>query len=105
MCKSCLFVLTVYNDVESALYVHHDLLLPSFPLAMEWLSFDPGEDVKGNFVAVGSMSNVIDIWDIDLMDSIEPTLRLGTGKKKRKKSVEQGHTDAVLSLAWNHHVE
>lgn len=24
----------IYNDVEDALYVHHDLLLPSFPLAL-----------------------------------------------------------------------
>ena len=24
----------VYNDVEDAFYVHHDLVLPSFPLAL-----------------------------------------------------------------------
>ena len=39
---------SVYNDVEDALYVHHDILLPSFPLALEWLSFEPGEKTKGN---------------------------------------------------------
>ena len=24
----------IYNDTEDALYVHHDILLPSFPLAL-----------------------------------------------------------------------
>ena len=42
----------VYNDVEDALYVHHDILLQSFPLALEWLSFDPENDKRGSLVAV-----------------------------------------------------
>ena len=33
----------VYNDVEDALYVHHDLLLPSFPMAVEWMGLERGK--------------------------------------------------------------
>ena len=33
----------VYNDVEDHLYVHHDVLLPSFPMAIEWMGLERGE--------------------------------------------------------------
>lgn len=91
----------VYNDVEDALYVHHDILLPSFPLAVEWLSFDPESETRGSLVAVGSMQPVIEVWDLDLVDCLEPAFRLGRKARKKKKIPGVGHTDAVLSLSWN----
>lgn len=91
----------VYNDVEDALYVHHDILLPSFPLAVEWLSFDPESDTRGSLVAVGSMQPVIEVWDLDLVDCLEPAFKLGRKARKKKKIPGIGHTDAVLSLSWN----
>ena len=61
------------------------------------------------------MNPVIEVWDLDLVDGLEPVFKLGSpaaassGKKKGKKGgkwkAPVGHTDAVLSLAWNHHVE
>ena len=76
-------------------------------MALEWIGYGPeGEGGKhGNLVAVGSMSPVIDIWDIDLVDSLEPDFSLGQKAKKKKKIKGYGHTDAVLSLAWNRNAE
>jgi len=91
----------IYNDVEDALYIHHDILLPSFPLALEWLSFDPESDTKGNMVAVGTMQPTIDVWDLDLVDCLEPAFKLGKKGKKKKGIPGVGHKDAVLALSWN----
>ncbi|XP_035679787.1 periodic tryptophan protein 1 homolog [Branchiostoma floridae] len=98
----------IYNEDEKVQYVHHDLILPAFPLALEWMNFDPGEDKPGNLVAVGSVTPGIDIWDLDVVDSLEPVVTLGSHKKKpskKKKKVSApprvGHTDAVLDLSWN----
>jgi len=91
----------VYNDVEDALYVHHDMILPSVPLALEWLSFDPECDTKGNLVAVGTMLSQIQVWDLDIVDCLEPAFSLGIKPSKKKGIKRVGHKDAVLSLAWN----
>lgn len=105
----------VYDDKEGSLYVHHDIMLPSFPLCLEWLPITPGPDLKpGNFVAIGTFEPEIELWDLDLMDSMFPTAilgkcdrpearALGTGKKKRKLKVanENYHVDAILSLTSN----
>jgi len=95
----------VYNDVEDALYVHHDIVLPSLPLALEWLSFDPESDTKGSLVAIGTMLPEIQVWDLDIVDCLEPAFTLGRKGKKKKGIARIGHRDAVLSLAWNHQAE
>ena len=38
----------VYERDNDHLYVHHDLLLPTFPLCLEWLDFR-SSDEKGAF--------------------------------------------------------
>ena len=68
---------------------------------MEWLSFDPGESSNGNFAAIGSMSSIIDVWDLDVVDTLEPAFLLGQKRSKKRKVKSIGHKDAVLSLAWN----
>lgn len=79
------------GGIEDNLYVHHDLMLPSFPLCLEWIDF-PFEDKngdKGNFVAVGSFEKQIEIWNLDVLDLVYPTVTLN------------GHDDAVMCLSWN----
>jgi len=95
----------IYNDVEDALYIHHDILLPSVPLALEWLSFDPESDTKGSLVAVGSMLSQIQVWDLDIVDCLEPAFTLGVKPSKKKGIKRVGHKDAVLALAWNQGME
>ncbi|CAG9820209.1 unnamed protein product [Phaedon cochleariae] len=90
----------VYNEDEGSLYVHHDFLLPSFPLCLEWLNFEPNMP-KGNYCAVGSMSPIIEVWDIDLINVMEPSFTLGKSASRKKNRESIGHTDAVLALAWN----
>ena len=43
---------TVYNEEEENYYVHHDILLEAFPLALEWLSFDPAGGSPGKALSI-----------------------------------------------------
>ncbi|CUA68510.1 putative WD repeat-containing protein C17D11,16 [Schizosaccharomyces pombe 972h-] [Rhizoctonia solani] len=103
----------IYNDADENLYVHHDILLPSFPLCLEWLDFPPPPPTstdsettsapaaqQGNFIAVGTFEPEIEVWSLDVTEAIYPSLilgrpdksashvpvPLGTGKKKRKQT-------------------
>ena len=111
----------VYEDEDDNLYVHHDIMLPAIPLAVEWIDLPIGQsgadkDARGNFVAIGTMEPDIELWNLDLVDSMYPDAILGQGgeedatsmekqkKKKKKKSNkanENYHVDAVLSLSAN----
>jgi periodic tryptophan protein 1 len=112
----------VYEDEDDNLYVHHDIMLPAIPLAVEWLDMPVGKvaqtaNGKGNFVAIGTMDPDIEIWNLDVVDSMYPDAVLGQGaedaanadklkkkkKKKSKKANDEFHVDSVLSLAANRH--
>ena len=103
----------VYEDEADNLYVHHDIMLPAIPLCVEWLDLPVGKGVidahtKGNYVAVGTFDPDIELWDLDIIDSMYPNAILGQGgqdkklkRKKSKKANDKYHVDAVLSLAAN----
>nr|XP_019525031.2 periodic tryptophan protein 1 homolog [Aedes albopictus] len=95
----------IYNEEEGSLYVHHDFLLPSPPLCIEWLSFDPGSDKPGNLCAIGCMDPVITLWDLDIQDSLEPVCKFGSKGSRKKNKPKVGHSDAVLDLSWNRNLE
>ena len=88
----------VYEETEENLYAHHDLMLPSFPLCLEWLDFPPvssparrdpsGENANsdpmsqfGNFIAVGTLEPEIEIWSLDTVDAMYPDMVLGRPDK------------------------
>jgi periodic tryptophan protein 1 len=109
----------VYEDEADNLYVHHDIMLPAVPLCVEWIDLPVGKNSEGrktgNFVAVSTMRPEIEIWDLDVVDSMYPDTILGqepeeaegkggaTKKKKKKKPKvnDEFHVDAVLTLAAN----
>ncbi|XP_076810158.1 periodic tryptophan protein 1 homolog [Clavelina lepadiformis] len=101
----------LYNHESKDFYVHHDVSLSSAPLCMQWLDFDAGNVLdrcssnKGNFVAIGNIDSVIDVWDIDVLNTLEPAYSLGVPKEKQDEYLARGktkfgHTDAVLDLSW-----
>ena len=113
----------VYEDDEDNLYVHHDIMLPAVPLCVEWVDLPVGKKLDdrthGNFVAIGTMSPEIEVWDLDVVDSMYPNAILGqepaeedsarsngtskkkSKKKKKPKANDEYHVDAVLALAAN----
>ncbi|XP_076642798.1 periodic tryptophan protein 1 homolog [Halictus rubicundus] len=91
----------VHNEAEDSFYCHHDILLPSFPLCIEWLNFDPTDSKLSNLCAIGNMTPIIEVWDLDLIDCLEPAYKLGRKPNKKKNLKRIGHRNAVLDLAWN----
>ncbi|RHY53202.1 hypothetical protein DYB38_008566 [Aphanomyces astaci] len=72
----------VYEEDTGNLYVHHEINLPAFPLALAWMDIAPlppvnGVPVNGSFVAVGTFKAGIEIWNLDVLDVLEPTATLG----------------------------
>ena len=102
---------------DGSLYVHHDITLPEFPLCLAWMDCPPylvdgAQTAVGNYVAVGTFDPAIEIWNLDVLDPLEPSAVLGgvddsvpIKKKKSKKAKPQfkvgSHEDAVMSLSWN----
>ena len=107
------------NGEGGEFYLHHDILLPDIPLCLAWMDIPPfrsgGEDAQsgvGSYLAVGTFSPSIEIWNMDVIDPLEPTAVLGgedtsskAGKKKSKKgktAMKTGsHTAGVMGLSWN----
>ena len=86
--------LWVYEEPDERgdgnLYVHHSLLLPAFPLSLAWLDVDcTGRKERGNYAAVGSFEPGIEIWDMDVLDAVEPVGVLGGADYEKAK--EQQH--------------
>lgn len=121
----------VYEESEANLYVHHDIMLPSFPLCVEWITTRVGPtrktmDDAGSFAAIGTFDPEIEIWNLDVVDGLYPDAILGSvsdgqasleaggvssfkksNKKKNKKKSktlkvnDNYHIDSVLTLANN----
>lgn len=110
---SCLEMHVYEEDVDN-LYIHHDVLLPSFPLAVEWLNTPLGSaSAGGNYAAVATFEPEIEVWDLDVLEPPYATLVLGArgDARKRLAKLRRGdapvppaathHVDAVMSLSWN----
>ena len=94
----------IYDENTLDLFVHHDIALSSFPLSLEWIPFKNNK--KCNYALVGSFTPGIEIWNLDIMDAIEPEIILGLNTESKNKlqkniSEELYHTDAVMSICLN----
>ena len=88
-------------------------MLPAIPLCLEWLDVPVNSTsgaAHGNFVAVGTTDPDIEIWDLDVVDSMFPNAILGAGgdekaakkaKKKKKRANDKYHVGAVQALSGN----
>ncbi|KAG7362947.1 WD-40 repeat-containing protein [Nitzschia inconspicua] len=117
----------VYEPETGNLFVHHDIPLPAFPLSLAHGDISPN-GTAGNFCAVGTFTPGIEIWNLDVLNALEPSCILGgedtsmadeimrhnimnssaSKMQKQKMSMSRGsslkagsHTDAVMSLSWN----
>jgi periodic tryptophan protein 1 len=129
--------INIFDAQSSNLYVHHDIPLPSFPLCLALgsvvSSYQPNDDnngvAVGNYVAVGSFEPGIEIWNLDVMNALEPTLVLGGadtrgseenwmkmqammpssttvgGKKKNKKGKKSANTRGGRGLREGSHTD
>ncbi len=118
----------VYEEKTGNLFVHHDIALPSFPLCLAHGDVN-SKGEAGNYCAVGTFSPGIEVWNLDILNPLEPSCILGghdtsaadalmklnmsraaSGKKLQKNAmleqaqgglVHGSHTDAIMSLSWN----
>lgn len=110
----------MYDRTTGNLYVHHDIPLPAFPLCLAHGQIT-SRGRTGNFCAVGTFHPGIEIWNLDVLNALEPSCVLGGEdttaaddfmmaqalKQHRSKSHSSGglrpgsHTDAVMALSWN----
>jgi len=85
---ACTIEVYLHDTYDGGMYVHHDFLISSYPLSLEYI---PSSNSAQSLLAIGAFDPKIDLWELTTHDPIEPVMQLGDGKKK-------GHTDAVISL-------
>ena len=91
------FKVRIFNSNEEY-YVRNDISLSGPPLCLCYIHTEIGEELEedktteteysSNFVAIGSITNEIQIWDLDVIDSPGPEYTF-TGHKKGASVVRQ----------------
>jgi len=98
----------IYEEEDDNLYVHHDVMLPAFPLCVEWVGYGgaggkagqssvplffsvvypnltPSSSSLGNFAAVGTFQPEIEVWNVDVVDALYPHFVIGEQPIEEKK--------------------
>lgn len=81
----------VYDNATSSFYLHHDIIQADYPCCVKWIGHLKNQ--ARNIAAAGYMNPDICLWDLDVVDVLEPVETL------------TGHTDAVIDICWNSHVK
>lgn len=97
--------LYTYDEPNDVIFLHHDMEIAAFPLCSSWLT-----DGTMSMLAVGTMLPFVEVWALDVMDSVEPAVILGgcervelnyAFKKNKKHLKPESHWEAVLAVRWN----
>lgn len=121
----------LYEEDTGNFYVHHDYPLSAYPLCLAWMSMHPAgaaasaaagpaavadaaaaaaPEGPGNYAAVGTFAQGIEIWNLDLLDAPEPTCTLGgvldekvdtKARKRVTRLAPDSHKKEVMALSWN----
>lgn len=81
----------VYDNVTSSFYLHHDIIQADYPCCVKWIGHLRNQ--SRNVAAAGYMNPDICLWDLDVVDVLEPIETL------------TGHTDAVIDICWNNQLK
>ena len=79
----------LFDPKEESLYVHHEVMISSFPLNIRWLDCEPTTSATGSFAAISTYESFIEVWNMNIRDPMAP------------RAVLQMHEAAVPGLAWN----
>jgi WD40 repeat protein len=79
----------LFDSQEESFFVHHEMMIPSFPLSIRWLDCEPLTLGGGSFGAISTFEKHIEIWNMNLAEPLHPNAAL------------QFHEDAVPGLSWN----
>lgn len=65
----------VFEEKTENLFVHHDFILSSFPVCLEWLGADftqveKNQVDRANFAIIGQMNPGIELWNLDFLDPV-----------------------------------
>ena len=97
----------VYQEDMGHAYIHHDIILDSYPICMAWRGCDPTTQgpvsaaAPASLLAVGTFNPGIELFDANVIDIIQPNLVLGGPEGGEGELVSGSHTSAVLGLDWN----
>lgn len=80
----------VYDVTQNDLYLHHDIIQSDYPCCVKWIGHVHNK--TKNLAAAGYMSPDIYLWDLDIVDVLEPL------------EILKGHRDAVIDISWNDQV-
>eukprot|EP00924_Labyrinthula_sp_SR-Ha-C_P000967 snap_masked-scaffold_7-processed-gene-9.42-mRNA-1 protein AED:0.13 eAED:0.13 QI:0/-1/0/1/-1/1/1/0/425 len=83
----------VYDETEGNFFVHHEITVPTFPLCLSNIA-PTGKTVNGNYVAIGSFSPIVEIWDLDVINVMEPVAALSVPAKGPEEEL------AVMSMDY-----
>lgn len=81
----------VYDSEQNHFYLHHDIIQSDYPCCVRWIGHVRNQ--SKNIAAAGYMNPDIYLWDLDVIDVLEPM------------EILAGHKDAVIDISWSSQIK